>query len=787
MDAEDPIVWPIPGQSGEPSRWRGVNRLLDPRRIQDDQLVNAQNLYPVSPDEPSKRGSLDLWFQTGYTQTSQLPLAVMGIPFKAANKYMMLTRNIGSQLTTLAQPFASDGSVPNNVTPADLIPVITTYRPGMVAFDSKILMAMGPPYNSHGAWLYSAKIDVNKAPAYPAHFMDSHDLTHSGQQNAGPNFLKPIDVGAYSPRVVATYADRVVWGNFGPGFENLILFSDSLHNIQYNANLPSQQVDGGLSQTDDIPFVIASDGGGFFSRAFRVGAMGDDDRIVAMKEIMLTAIGSTPSKGLLVLREKSVYLFTGEPNQTTDNQTTFPLIGNLVMSRVAFDCGCSSAETVVTTPYGLFWAGPDDVWFFAYGQVPLRVGSYIRPVLQRTPASLRYRWHAAYWNGTYRLAVDSDGISLGDDSPCGEQWWLDLRNGPPQGAPEVEPHENAEWWGPQVYNIARGFAGGNTTLQVGTRTMCVGNRGDQQALVGVEEGETATAHISIAVAKYDGPNEYDATLDPSLGPGAVTGHEILLDVQSKEYDLGNGRLDKMVQGLQMDLYTDIDAIVNVDFIMDGGKITDTVTKALGQLGWAVGVDPVGSLPFFKATQGIQAYPTAGQRDIGKRFAVRIYDTAGYYIVTGVNDTVIFTTGDGAIYHRATIPAGFYTSVTVLATAVATAMSIDTNTFSSAVDGTGHRQIIKSISTWYPGYSDSDLGGSHNPSTNALYVAGTFSTAQFRSTRKVMALLGIDTSVAGTTLNGTTITAVAVAPFKTVPLWEIASMAANVFVFPREPT
>ena len=106
------------------------------------------------------------------------------------------------------------------------------------------------------------------------------------------------------------------------------------------------------------------------------------------------------------------------------------------------------------------------MWLFPQGQgIPFRVGSYIRAVLKETPAAQRYLWHAAYHDGFYRLAVISPGQGPNDNSPCGEQWWLDLRDGPPR------PHEEARWYGPMIYK----FPGDGTYESVGDFVLAVDN------------------------------------------------------------------------------------------------------------------------------------------------------------------------------------------------------------------------------------------------------------------------------------------------------------------------
>ena len=102
--------------------------------------------------------------------------------------------------------------------------------------------------------------------------------------------------------------------------------------------------------------------------------------------------------------------------------------------------------------------------------------------------------------GYYGGALFSEGQGPNDDSPCGEQWWLDLTKGPP-ASPEA-----AAWFGPMVYNVPDTE---NTAATPGTWTMDVDARTDvQPALLGMfrsmvpVQGQT-NPQVGIVQAQYD--------------------------------------------------------------------------------------------------------------------------------------------------------------------------------------------------------------------------------------------------------------------------------------------
>ena len=458
----------------------GVNLLEDPKAIRDDELVRAKNVIP-SAGVLAMRKALahvkDFFTSTSYPIAFTIPSHLPDV------EAVFVLRDVaGGGVTTLYLP------TPGSNVSAQLCDVPTAGVPQFVQVGAILVCLPGQPGMSaanigEGGFAvgYRANADAN--------------LFGFGIEGMAVQWAETSN--GFVPTVGCMYLDRFVFANCGPGYESVLGFADKAVTISADGVTP-----GTLKFTIGEEFLSGD------QRNIQIGEA-DGDRIVALVPVMLTAIGSPVQSGLFVLKEHSAYLISGQPNETTDPGDVF---AGLDIANVYMKCGCASPNTVVKTPYGTLWAGPDDVWLFEGGSVPRRVGSKIAEVLKNPPANLRYRWHAAYHDGFYRLAVFSEGQGPTDDSPCGEQWWLDLRGGAPKEASE------ASWYGPQVYVLPVGEATYSSQLSVfasapanaGTYSMCLDQRaGKEQRLYGIER--TGMAAVNTAsVAQGIVQVEYDA-------------------------------------------------------------------------------------------------------------------------------------------------------------------------------------------------------------------------------------------------------------------------------------
>jgi hypothetical protein len=256
----------------------------------------------------------------------------------------------------------------------------------------------GPnPYGSSGLKIYRGEEDA----------ITIEDFVFEGTGNTN-----------VAPRLACEHQDRFAFGNFGDEGDaaSTIIFSDI-----------------------DEPLVIGNDA--LSNRSIIVGFR-DGQKLKAIHSVMAAAAGTPAQSMLLALKTKSAYLLVGEPEET--DSTDDPR-GSLQVNKISGTAGCVSQASVCDTPYGTIWCGPDDVWFMPFGAVPIPIGRKLRPLLLAQPESAQFRIHAVFDKGFYKLALFSDGQGPDNTAPLGEQWWLDLRGGPP------EDWTSAKWCGPQIF------------------------------------------------------------------------------------------------------------------------------------------------------------------------------------------------------------------------------------------------------------------------------------------------------------------------------------------------
>lgn len=379
--------------------YMGVNLLEDPSLLKEDEAVRTENLCYLPSGEFGKR--LGIGPTTIRTVDGGVANNLLIPSFERAGVDAIFT-------TTTMSGVTEDGRqtvlvVGGGVSLGGLTAAVATpRRPMLVEVGDLVFVALG------GA------LTQNKIVTRPFIGSDGIAVTNFSFAGTGNSELYP--------GVIIPYRQRVAYFNFGSGFENFGVMSDN-RNLATSVNQNFETVGNSAKST----------------RSFIVGSRGGD-RIVGGTEIALAEVGTPNSSALLVLREYSAYLLTGELAQTTDAGSYF---GDLEVNRINIDCGCASNETITNTPYGVFWAGHDDVWFLQEGRTPIAVGTKIRPALTASPAADRWQWFAAYHDGIYRLAIQSpNGVDL-------EQWWLDLRNGVPRNFRE------ARWFGPMTYKWQR--------------------------------------------------------------------------------------------------------------------------------------------------------------------------------------------------------------------------------------------------------------------------------------------------------------------------------------------
>jgi hypothetical protein len=525
----------------------GVNRNVDARRIKDTEAYALQNVVLGDGDIIKARNGSEL-VQRIRAWDNRASFPAFGGANGALPTWQVWAPRLGEQTDYLV--YARTGT---NV--VDDHPVLRVDSSGVVqdwaAFEGNSGYAfpmIRPQAFSMGSTLYivngTSVVDSSAAFGYvmAVDYSGNNPVMASVQWDDSQS-VDPASFPVW-PRVAGLYRNRAVYGDFsnsdnggsyaGPEYANHILFSDP-----------------------NLPLTIGEDA--ILTRALQVGSL-EDGRMIALVEVMQTAVGSPAQSALLVLFEFAAYLVTGEPNYSTDTeQDPESIFGSLVVSKFNVSCGCASAETVCRTPRGLIWAGHDQVWLMEEGSVPRPVGKKIRTQLKANDASLRRSWHAAYFEGYYRLAIGEAGQDAAATDTTfelmKEQWWLDLGG-------EVGNEESVRWFGPMTYSVDG----------EGTATMVVENRvGGAPRLLGLVR-DNATAYDLLLDLHPADP----VTTDTVASSGTTTA-AIVTSVTTKKYTFEDAATDKIFHGGEVVMKSGTAGTVYLDVQAPGELGTASIT------------------------------------------------------------------------------------------------------------------------------------------------------------------------------------------------------------------
>lgn len=710
----------------------GINLLSDPRNIRDDELVKSGNLVPVRPGTLQTRGAVQALPGTiddGFSLSANVPLSAMFAPWMDGPLAVTVRSTSGSTTTTsLALNGEKDGDS-GTVMPLAGNPM----RPWMFVFNGSLFCVpatnVDSPayYNNYANW-------SGLNPAWLA-------FTFSGTGNS-----------LIRPKLGVAYRNRVAWAHFGVGYENTLVFSDNFA--------------PGTVGND----VLASNG-----RNVSLVAAADGDEIIALVPVMLTSVGTPLESALLVLRRYSSFLIAGEPDQTTGGTST------LAVNRMSVAAGCESPWAVAYTPYGVLWASGDDVWCFSQGQNPRQIGTKIRPALQRTPRVLGYKLSATYHNGFFRLmAFGANQSTLNDDSALGEQYWLDLRNGLPQGP------DDARWWGPATFT----FLNGDGNASVGTRVFFPDYRpGARPALYGYEPmsgillgGAAGKVGRATRAVEYDVDSPVDM---PEPTDSSVVGNSqdatIKPDLITKEYDLGDPMLQKIYDGMEANVWASQSGRLLAEGILDDGlQYVDTNIDVTAH-GFEPGVDVVTSTGVVmpRSPQAISAFDTS--RSYGTTVQLRLQGVPGY-LVDATNDQFAFELGglpETAAPSTVSITRGFYATADLLIAEIAN--RIGAGSSAHKANGTVEFTAEAAVDNNYMAFvttTDTDV---------------SYPTQAVKdSTARLCTFLGFDTTANPSNDSGDPLSPAIVTGDMAVwsynsPVWEINGLGMRLEVIPRRPS
>lgn len=397
----------VPRQSIFPTM--GVNLQKDPTSIRDDECVRALNLFPSQPGGPLElRPALSAVRELFWNNPAAPPARDsqhwwherLGGGFVIYSKDVKDAREaikfFNADLTSTGAAF-------------NVFPVAEAVTPPCMVRVNQQVFVM----NGAGMWV------VDETQLVP------------GLGSGGDVPLVRASTAGITPAFATNVRSRMWYANLGAGKGNRIIVSDRF--------LPEQLPTEAL-----------------FS--FEVGNA-DEGPITAIVEAAVTDGGSAETNVVLVWKRNNLYVIAGEPAQSTDTGSTPDWrLGTLRIVRPQTQAGCVSNRTVAVTPGGVFWLGPDDVWFMPFGGSAVAVGTKIRPAISQVDASREQWMYGLYVDGVYRVSADAAGQATMNSfipdhiAAPAEEWWLDCRTpesdddrGYPTNAGE------ARWWGPQKY------------------------------------------------------------------------------------------------------------------------------------------------------------------------------------------------------------------------------------------------------------------------------------------------------------------------------------------------
>lgn len=696
----------------------GVNMFDDPGDIGDTEFTYAKNLAPTIPGVLSMRPSAVLTGKvntvgSGATYTQKIvtiiPVTYPDWPVDYLYIYQTLDAG-GLPVSTILT-----GGVLGSTAAWDEYPIPSSTSPYSVLADKNKFYICTGVSDVYVFELNDTKSSYRRGTDLNAgHFLAINSATDVFQQDYV--FSPPI-----VPRVVSNYRNHAVWADFGPGYENALLIAGDSEPLF-------------LCTDEEQP--LAANG-----RFFLAGE--SNEKIIAMREIQLSSVGTPTQAALLILKENSGWLVTGmpsEPGETFDIQ-------DLTISRFSMECGCASAGTVVQTPYGVVWAGRDDVWLFHTGAVPVRVGTKIRSSIEDAhKMDGQKAWHAIYDAGFYKLAIYSDGGL----TPCAEQWWFDLRDEAPTNFKE------ARWWGPQVYNLATPVHAGVIT---GTWAMAVlrnrepitlimsprylqdavywsdvvavslnGNSGHDCDLTyewadAWTTGHTYTAGSYVSssgflfyttaggVAGATAPVYNGANLTVSDGTvswvykgssyidtdidGATISTYIDCELRTKNFDFGDPMIQKMFGGAEVNLYAgNLQQIQWSVVINEGASVSDTLAVQAFKQDGEIGLFQVGIDRFKRNMNPIIMRPASDTRLFGNDIQLVLTNDPGYLVVADLNQNLVVganaSGGAPVLYYAAPMVAGHYSDFDSFKTMLLAALNASIGTSGSTMTATRER-------------------------------------------------------------------------------------------------
>lgn len=336
------------------------------------------------------------------------------------------------------------------------------------------------------------------------------------------------------------YKDVFALGGLPPPYESLVFFTEGVDS-------------GGSPQPSWYSLLTSAKSAGM--------GFGDGDKLLALKTTPILGGAAAVEPYCLALKQRSVWMFQGDPPTTTDD-------GTLVVTPVMRREGLVAAGAVCTTPYGIAWCSGRNVWLMPPGQKPVPIGEDIAGFLVQLPQTPTGAWHLTYHDDVLYLNFPGPtswtGVPPGGGTPQllpTQQLWCDMRR--------YEKSGEVHWWGPEDVHASSMLS---LDLPDGARQLL----GVCPTIPG---GVLTHQPFSLGDGDRDAPST-TALTDLTTWDGGQIPHPAFQHVRFREMDFGDDSLEKIIEGIEVVATWDKPVAVSSDpmginLIADGGRKSET--------------------------------------------------------------------------------------------------------------------------------------------------------------------------------------------------------------------
>lgn len=441
----------------------GVNLLVDPTTLPDNQAAQTLNIWPSVEGIIGKRHSV-AFEQTAVSNpsTSYRPLACFVPASSTGFDLIVHYADDASNEYVRALTFASSNEANNpgiqvaTGAPNDYHPMsFVNYRGGVIGvgagLEGAIILWPNYPGTTHG---YPNEQTIARGAVWLRATFDARQTDLLGGVIPQQTQSQPV-----VPRVLGVYRDRLIFANFGLGMGDWLAFGDR-SNLWANKSAydtaPDSSTQAAILAAQPEFLQVGTDilaGNG--AHLEMQGLQGET--ILSVEEISTNSVTNALQTAMLVRSKNFAVVVTGEVAESNlasgPSQYNDSYLGDFTPATVNRNAGIAGAYAHCRSPNGIFWANGDDVYALYDGAPqPVQIGTNIRPALRLAPPALMPFWHMAYSEGCVYLSVPT-ADSTGPLGMIVQHWRLDVRpTGDGDEMAQPQGPTTARWWGPMDYS-----------------------------------------------------------------------------------------------------------------------------------------------------------------------------------------------------------------------------------------------------------------------------------------------------------------------------------------------